>query len=132
MKEYSSIGMFFIKLVLVSVAFIAIVSIFLPNFNNIQEKWKEYISERENRALLLSFIQNPVALTISGERDLERKNYTEAALKFELAVGLLEMHGASPTTMQPYKARLLDARRMAEASTEKGNGIPRQPTSKSR
>ncbi|MGC2047690.1 MAG: hypothetical protein WA635_03670 [Gallionella sp.] len=73
----------------------------------------------ENQALALSFIQNPVALTISGERDVERKNYADAALKFELAIGLLEMHGASPTTIQPYQARFLEASKMAEQSTAK-------------
>lgn len=111
--------MFFIKSVIVAIVFFAVATMLLPNFKNMQEEWKGFISERENQALVLSFIQNPVALTISGERDLERKKYADAALKFELALGLLEMHGASPTTIQPYQIRFLDAKTMAEQSATK-------------
>jgi len=80
----------------------------------IHEKWNDFVSKRENRAMVLSFIQNPVALKISGERDLEHKNFADATLKFELAVGLLEMHGASPATIRPYQARFIEASKLAE------------------
>jgi len=95
---------------------VSVLKIFLPDINNIRKEWKEFSSKRENQALMYSFIQNPVALTISGERDIERKNYDEASLKFELAVGLLEMHGASPTAIQPYQDRFLAAKKLAEHS----------------
>jgi hypothetical protein len=119
LKEYFWIGEFFVKSIIVAIIFFAVVTMLLPNIKNIREEWKGFLSERENQALVLSFIQNPVALTISGERDLVRKKYADAALKFELAVGLLEMHGASPTTIQPYQVRFLDAKRMAEQSETK-------------
>lgn len=111
--------MFFVKSIIVAIIFFSVVTMLLPNVKNIREEWKEFLSKRENQALVLSFIQNPVALTISGERDIEQKNYADAALKFELALGLLEMHGASPTTMQPYQVRFLEARKLVEQSAAK-------------
>lgn len=119
MKELSGISVFFVKSIIVAIIFFSVVTMLLPNIKNIREDWKEFLSKRENQALVLSFIQNPVALTISGERDIERKSYAEAALKFELAVGLLEMHGASSTTIQPYQIRLLEARKLVEQSVTK-------------
>jgi hypothetical protein len=118
LKEYSWIGVFFIKSVIVAIVFFAVATLLLPNIKDVQQKWKGFLSERENQALVLSFIQNPVALTISGERDSNRKNYADAALKFELAVGLLEMHGASPAIIQPYQDRFLEAKKMG-GQTEK-------------
>lgn len=119
LKELSGISVFFLKSIIVAIIFFSVVTMLLPNVKNIREEWKEFSSKRENQALILSFIQNPVALTISGERDIERKNYAEAALKFELAVGLLEMHGASPTNIQPYQTRFLEAKKLAEQSVTK-------------
>jgi hypothetical protein len=119
LKELSGIGVFFVKSVIVSIMIYLVVTMLLPNMKNIREEWKDFLSKRENQALVLSFIQNPVALTIAGERDIERMNYADAVLKFELAVGLLEMHGASPATIQPYQARFLDAKKLAERSVAK-------------
>lgn len=114
MKELSGIGVFFVKSIIAGIVFFTVITMLLPNIGQVRDDWKSFASKRENQALILSFIQNPVALTISGQRDIERKNYADAALKFELAVGLLEMHGASPTTIQPYQKRLLEAKKMLE------------------
>lgn len=109
--------MFLVKTLIVVIMFFSGVAILLPNTKDMREHWNEFISKKENRALVFSFIQNPVALTMSGERDMERKNYEEATLKFELAVGLLEMHGASPATLKTYQARLQQAQKLAEKAT---------------
>jgi hypothetical protein len=114
LKEFSGIIVFFIKASIVSILFISIVWMLFPNLKEIHEKWNDFASKRENRAMVLSFIQNPVALKISAERDFDRKNYDDATLKFELAVGLLEMHGASPATIRPYQARFIEASKLAE------------------
>lgn len=119
LKELSGIGVFFVKSIIVSIMIYLVITMLLPNMKNIREEWKAFLSKRENQALVLSFIQNPVALTISGERDIERNNYAYAALKFELALGLLEMHGASTATIQPYQTRLLEARKLAEQPSTK-------------
>ncbi len=119
MKELSGIGIFIVKSIIAAIVFFLVVTMLLPNMGQIREDWKNFASKRENQALILSFIQNPVALTISGERDIERKNYADAALKFELAVGLLEMHGASATSIQPYQTRYLEAKKLAEQSVAK-------------
>jgi hypothetical protein len=114
LKEFSGIVVFFIKASIVSILFFSVAAMLLPNMKEVREEWKEFASKRENQALVLSFIQNPVALTLSGERDLEHKNFADAALKFELAVGLLEMHGASPATIRPYQARFIETSKLAE------------------
>jgi hypothetical protein len=54
-------------------------------------------------------------LAKAGERDFELKKYADAALKFELAVGLLEMHGAAPATINPYLVRYENAKELAAA-----------------
>lgn len=113
MKEFAGIISFLVKSAIVSLLFLLVAKTLLPNFKEIRNEWKEFASIRENKAIVLSFVQNPVALTISGERDFEQKNYSDAALKFELAVGLLEMHGASPTTIRPYEARFKEASKLA-------------------
>ena len=119
MREVSGIIVFSIKSLIVSILFFSVVAMLLPDLKEVRQEWKDFSSNRENRALVLSFIQNPVALTISGERDLEHNNFDDAALKFELAVGLLEMHGASPATIRPYQLRFAEARKLAEQSTAK-------------
>jgi len=113
------IGVFFVKSIIAAIVFFSLVVLLLPNTGKISEEWKNFSSKRENQALMLSFIQNPIALTISGERDIERKNYADAALKFELAVGLLEMHGASTATIGPYRDRYIAASKLAEQSHSK-------------
>ncbi len=116
MKELSGIGVFFAKSIIVAIVSFSVIAMLLPDIKSIREEVKIYLSQRENQAIVLSFVQNPVALTIAGQRDLERKQYADAALKFELALGLLEMHGASSATIQPYQARFLEARKLAEQS----------------
>lgn len=113
MKEFTGIVIFFAKSAIVSLLLFLVATMLLPNFKEIREEWKEFTSKRENQALVLSFVQNPVALTISGERDFKQKNFADAALKFELAVGLLEMHGASPATIRPYQVRFDEASKLA-------------------
>jgi hypothetical protein len=119
LKELSGIAVFFIKSLIVSILFYAVVRMLLPDINEIRGGWKDFASKRENQAMVLSFIQNPVALKMSGERDFENKKYSDAALKFELAVGLLEMHGASSETIRPYQLRLVEATKHAEQPEKK-------------
>jgi len=77
-----------------------------PSFSGMQRYVKDFLSERANQALLLSFVQNPVALLIASDRDIEKKRFAEAELKLELAIGLLEMHGATKSRMQAYNDKL--------------------------
>ena len=113
MREVSGIIVFFIKSVIVSVLFFLVITKLLPNPEGIRQELKEFSSKIENRALVLSFIQNPVALAISGERDFEHKDFADAALKFELAIGLMEMHGAPPATIRPYQLRFMEEKKLA-------------------
>ena len=56
--------------------------------------------------MLLSFIQNPEALSIASDRDLFREKFDDAQLKFELALGLLEMYGSSQDIIDQYELRI--------------------------
>ncbi len=119
MKEFSGILVFLVKSVFVSVLFFLVIIMLLPNTKDLRDEWKDFSSKRENKALVLSFIQNPVALKMSAERDLRSKNFADAALKFELAVGLLEMHGASPATILPYQVRFTETNKLVEQPVAK-------------
>lgn len=117
MKEYSGIIVFFIKSSIVSILFILVVWAVSPNIKEIHEKLDIFLSKKENKAMVLSFIQNPVALKISAEHDFDRKNFADAALKYELAIGLFEMNGASPATIHPYQVRLIEATELIKPPT---------------
>ena len=119
MKALSGIAIFSIKAAIVVLLLFLAVKMLLPDTKSLREDWNAFLSKRENQALVLSFIQNPVALNIGGERDFEKKDYSDAALKFELAIGLLEMHGASSVTIKPYQARFIEATQLAKQSATK-------------
>lgn len=119
MKALSGIAIFSIKAAIVALLLFLAVKMLLPDMNNLKEDWKAFFSKRENQALVFSFIQNPVALNTAGERDFDRKNYSDAALKFELAIGLLEMHGASSATIEPYQTRFIEATQLAKQPATK-------------
>jgi hypothetical protein len=119
LKELTGIAIFFVKSAIVSLLFFLVATMLLPNFKDIRAEWKEFTSKRENQALVFSFVQNPVALTLAGERDFKQKNFVDAALKFELAIGLLEMHGASPATIRPYQVRFEEANKLASLQITK-------------
>jgi len=116
MKEVTGVFIFLVKSIIVALLCFMVIKSILPDLNNAQNKWKDFSSKRENQALVFSFIQNPVALIKAGERDFEVKKYADAALKFELAVGLLEMHGASQATIRPYLTRYEEAKILASPS----------------
>lgn len=114
MKEFNWVWIFAVKSIIVAIVCFVGISALLPNVGGMKAQWDTFMSHRENQALILSFIQNPVALTLAGDRDVDQKRYEDAALKFELAIGLLEMHGAAANTIRPYQERLQKARLLAQ------------------
>lgn len=78
----------------------------MPNTEKLKTHLKEFTSNKANQAMLLSFIQNPEALSIAADRDLLREKYYDAHLKLQIALGLLEMHGASKELINEYESRI--------------------------
>ena len=63
--------------------------------------------EERTQLHLLSFIQNPAVLYKTSVMDEEEGKLKEAVRDMELAIGLLEMHGASSSVIARYNERLL-------------------------
>jgi len=112
LSTFSNVLVFLLKSIIVATLTFTVIIMLLPNTNEIRKDWKYFYAKQENKALILSFVQNPVALRMSGERDFEHKEFADAALKFELAIGLLEMHGATPETIHPYQIRFSETSRL--------------------
>lgn len=106
MKIFQVLLIFFAKSFIFLVTFFLLLSFFLPNTEKLKTHLKEFTSNKANQAMLLSFIQNPEALSIAADRDLLREKYYDAHLKLQIALGLLEMHGASKELINEYESRI--------------------------
>ena len=106
MKVTIGIFIFFIKSFVLIVLIAGSIRLVFPEIFSVGEYSKKFMADPGNQALVLSFIQNPVALSISAERDIEKKRFGDAIIKLELAIGLFEMHGANKANIQPYIDRL--------------------------
>lgn len=80
-----------------------------------------HIPKEKNRVLLLSFIQNPAALDKLSMLDEKDGNLENAITELELAIGLLEMHGARQEVIDRYevKLRVLNSKMRVAARTAK-------------
>jgi|CXWL01.1.fsa_nt_gi hypothetical protein len=75
-----------------------------------------YIPKEKNRVLLLSFIQNPAALDKLSMLDEKDGNFENAIAELELAIGLLEMHGADQKVIGRYETKLKELNSKMQAS----------------
>jgi len=66
---------------------------------------KTSVSEK-SRVTILGFVQNPVALEKASTLSEKANLIDRAILEMELAIGLLELHSASPALLAKYTARL--------------------------
>jgi len=66
---------------------------------------KSSVNEK-NRVTILGFVQNPVALEKASTFSEKANLIDRAILEMELAIGLLELHSASPALLAKYTARL--------------------------
>ena len=87
-------------------------------------KEMNYIPKEKNRVILLSFIQNPAALDKLSTLDEKDGNLENAVAELELAIGLLEMHGARQEVIGRYKAKLRELNgKMRTASSSANNPV---------
>lgn len=73
--------------------------------NEVKHSLTKTFKEEKTKVLMLSFIQNPDALYKLSEIE-ERKGSIHSAIRdIELAIGLLEMHGADKQITKRYSDR---------------------------
>lgn len=67
---------------------------------------KSLVPKNKYRIMLMSFISNPVALYKLSVLDEQEGNLEDAIVEVELAIGLLEMHGAKQQVIDRYAEQL--------------------------
>jgi hypothetical protein len=97
----TEIKRFAIKAGIITVLLLTLLNLLLPDF----DKLKRFETPK-TKLILLSFIQNPRALLKISEIEEDEGKLDNAIREMELAVGLLEMHGAGKQIIEPYLARI--------------------------
>ena len=112
-----SFWMFAAKAVVITVLLALFLDAFIPDFSQIREDFSQQkaalkvkvanaLKDERTKLYILSFVQNPVALYKTSEI-AERDGKLDNAMRdMELAVGLLEMHGADKQVIKRYNDRL--------------------------
>lgn len=112
-----SFWMFTAKAVVITILLALFLDAFIPDFSQIREDFSQQkaalkvkvanaLKDERTKLYILSFVQNPVALYKTSEI-AERDGKLDNAMRdMELAVGLLEMHGADKQVIKRYNDRL--------------------------
>ncbi len=82
----------------------------LPDFSEIKAGIKKNFSDERAKLYVLSFVQNPAALYKTAEIEMRNGKVDSATRDMELAIGLLEMHGADKQVIKRYSDRLEELR----------------------
>ncbi len=113
----SSFWMFTAKAIVITILLALFLDAFIPDFSDIREdfsreraalkvKIANALKDERTKLYILSFVQNPVALHKTSEI-AERDGKLDNAMRdMELAIGLLEMHGADKQVIKRYNDRL--------------------------
>ena len=101
LSNSSGLGAFAIKAGIVLVVLLILADLLLPDFSELKK-----LESPKTKLLLLSFVQNPQALFKISEIEEDEGKTDNAIREMELAVGLLEMHGASKQVIQKYADRI--------------------------
>ncbi len=108
-----SVLAFTIRLVVFFVVLVIALEFLLPSAEEMNEQVKKVLSER-NKIYLLGFVQNPAALYMNSEA-AEKQGFLDSAKRdMELAIGLLELHGADKQVLKRYNDRLAELKRKSE------------------
>ena len=93
----------------------------LPDFSKIEADIKTTLSKQINRLkdersklYVLSFVQNPAALYKTSELAESDGKYESAIRDMDLAIGLLEMHGADKQVIRRYYDRVEKLKTLAK------------------
>lgn len=116
-NSFRSFWMFTAKAVVITILLALFLDAFMPDFPQIRENLSQQKAELKAKVVnvlknertklyALSFVQNPAALYKTSEI-AEREGRLDSAMRdMELAIGLLEMHGADKQAIKRYNDRL--------------------------
>lgn len=107
------IEQFAMKTVIILVLILVLANSLLPDFSELKR-----LETPKAKLVLLSFIQNPQALLKISEIEEAEGKIDNSIREAELAIGLLEMHGADKQVIQKYSDRVnkLKAKQISMAS----------------
>ena len=117
-QDVSAASQAFLLFTAKAIVFLLLIGIFsavmLPDLdevnyyiNEAKHSLTKTFKEEKTKVLMLSFIQNPEALYKLSEIE-ERKGSIRSAIRdVELAMGLLEMHGADRQAVKRYSNRVI-------------------------
>lgn len=96
-----SIEVFAIKIGIALIGIFILATFLLPDFSGLKR-----FETPKLKLVLLSFVQNPQALLKVSEIEEAEGKLDNAIRETELAIGLLEMHGADKQVIQKYYDRV--------------------------
>lgn len=105
-SEASPFKQFALKTAIVLGLSAVFLNMVLPDFSAINKTMNHTLEQEKSKIILTSFIQNPVALYKLSEFNEKDGKISKAILDVELAIGLLEMHGATSATIAKYQDRI--------------------------
>lgn len=97
----TDIGKFFVKSLIVVAMIFGGIYFLIPD-----AKVFKGLETDQNKYIALTLIQNPRILYKMSETDESKGNLQNAIRDMEVAIGLLEMHGARLEVLQTYQNRL--------------------------
>jgi hypothetical protein len=97
----TDIGKFFVKSLIVVAMIFGGIYLLIPD-----PKVFKGLETDQNKYVALTLIQNPRILWKMSETDESKGNLPNAIRDMEVAIGLLEMHGARLEVLQIYQNRL--------------------------
>ena len=97
----TDIGKFFVKSLIVVAMIFGGIYLLIPD-----AKVFKGLETDQNKYVALTLIQNPRILWKMSETDQSKGNLPNAISDMEVAIGLLEMHGARLEVLQIYQNRL--------------------------
>jgi hypothetical protein len=101
----SEIGKFSAKTAIILFGLFIFISLSLPDLSEIKDDLNRF-NTPAIRLFVLGLVQNPMALWKYSEIQEAAGRMDSAIRDMELAIGLLEMHGADKQTMKKYSDRL--------------------------
>jgi len=101
LSNSGGLGAFAMKAGIVLVVLLILADLLLPDISELKR-----LESPKTKLFLLSFVQNPQALFKISEIEEDEGKSDNAIREMELAVGLLEMHGANKQVIQKYTDRI--------------------------
>lgn len=105
-SEKNPLKQFALKMLIGAGIIVIFINIVLPDFAALNKSVSLVLEQEKSKAIILSFVQNPVVLYKLSEFDEKEGKIIKAILDIEVAIGLLEMHGATASTIAKYQARI--------------------------